>query len=213
MAQGRNQELEGGVELNYLAQKDTYLGKILNRIISAVNTTAKNASVSSVGLFPTPPKVDTINVAGTFSSDTNTITTTSEHLHWTMTHNQQVHKGTQYVSEIDTDPNFTQPHQVFHGSSRSGFLNLPAQDDNGGVQTYYLRSYAQTQGSNPSEPTVLGGLSNPTKIVLTGGSKMSLLSSKGSGTASQTGQQGGLGLGNVLTRPVPQPKRSIIQHS
>ena len=82
--QGINQQLEGGSELTYLSQKDTYLGKILRRIIGAINTTAQNASVSSVGLFPTPPKVDSINVAGTFSADTNTITTTSEHLHWTI---------------------------------------------------------------------------------------------------------------------------------
>jgi hypothetical protein len=213
MAQGTHAQLEGGAELNYLSQKDTYLGKILRRIIEAVNTTAKNASVSSVGLFPTPPKVDTINVAGTFSSDNNTITTTSEHLHWTLTHNQQVHKGVQYFSEIDTDPNFTQPHVIAHNTSRSGFLHLPALDDSGAVQPYYLRSYAQTQGSDPSEPTVLGGKSKPIQILLTGTSKMSLLSSKGSGTAQQTGQQGGKGLGDVLTRPVPQPKRSIIQHS
>jgi hypothetical protein len=46
--QGSNAVLEGGRELNYLNQKDTYLGAILQRIISAVNQTAKNATVSSV---------------------------------------------------------------------------------------------------------------------------------------------------------------------
>lgn len=212
MAQGQNQNLEGGAELEYLAQKDPFLGKILRRVISAINTTAKNANVAAIGLFPTPPQVDTVNVAGTFSSDTNTITTTSEHLHWTMEHNQQVHKGVQYFSEIDTDPNFTQPHVIPHNSSRTGLKNLPALDDNGAQNVYYLRSYAQYHGSDPSEPTVVGGKSNPTKIVLTGTSKMSLLPSKGSGTAASSGQQGGKGLGDVLTRPAPAPKRSIIQH-
>jgi hypothetical protein len=212
MAQGKNQQLEGGSELTYLSQKDAFLGKILRRIIEAVNTTANNAAVSSVGLFPTPPKVDSINVAGTFSSNTNIITTTSEHLHWTLEHNQQVHKGTQYFTEIDTSPNFTQPHVVPHNGSRSGFLHLPALDNNGAPVTYYMRSYPQTQGSDPSEPTVLGGLSNPTGIQLTGTSKMSLLPSTGSGTASTTGQQGGKGLGDVLTRPAPAPKRNVVQH-
>lgn len=212
MGQGSNQELELGPELNYISQKDSFLGKLLRRIVEGVNTTAKNASVSSVGLFPTPPKVDTINVKGTFSADTNTITTTSEHLHWTLEHNQQIHKGIQYFSEIDTDPNFTQPHVIPHNSSRTGYKSLAALGDDGAPNVYYLRSYAQYHGSNPSDPTVLGGLSNPTKIVLTGNSQMSLLPSKGSGTASQTGQQGGKGLGDVLTRPVPQPKRSLTQH-
>jgi len=212
MAQGGNQQLEGGRELEYLAQKDTYLGNLLRKIISAVNTTARNASVSSVGLFPTPPKVDTINVAGTFSADTNTITTTSEHLHWTIEHNQQVHKGIQYFSEIDTDPNFTQPHVIPHNTSRTGYKSMAALDDNGAPNVYYLRSYAQYHGSDPSEPTVLGGMNNPTKIVLTGTSKLSLLPSKGSGTASTSGQQGGKGLGDVLTRPAPQTKRSVVQH-
>lgn len=212
MAQGINAQFEGGDELSYLAQKDTYLGKFLRRVVDAINTTAKNASVSAVGLFPTPPKVDSINVAGVFSASNNTITTTSEHLHWTLEHNQQTHKGIKYITEIDTTPGFTQPHQVFHDSSRSGFLSLPAQKDDGSPQLYYMRSYPQYHGSDPAAPTVLGGLSNPTAIVLTGSSKMSLLPSSGSGTASTTGQQGGKGLGDVLTRPSPATKRNVVQH-
>ena len=212
MANGANQQFEGGAELDFLSQKDTYLGKFLRRVVAAINTTAQNASVSSVGLFPTPPKVDSINVAGTFSASTNTITTTSELLHWTMVHNQQVHKGVRYFTEIDTNPNFTQPHVIDHGTSRSGFLHLPANDNNNAPISYYMRSYAQYHGSDPSEPTVVGGLSNPTQILLTGTSQMSLLPSLGSGTASQTGQQGGQGLGDVLTRPAPTTKRSVTQH-
>jgi hypothetical protein len=213
MGQGTNQELEGGRELDYLAQKDTYLGSMLRRIISAVNTTAKNASVSAIGLFPTPPKVDSIQVQGTFSANTNTVITPSEILHWTLTHNQQVHKGVRYFTEIDNSPNFLQPHVYDHGTSRTGFLPLPTMDGNGATQIYYMRSYVQYHGSDPAEPTVLGGLSNATKIVMTGSSKMSLLSSTGSGTAQPTGTQGAKGLGEVLTRPAPTAKRSVVQHS
>src|SRR5262249_26291990 len=137
MAQGTNQQLEGGKELTMLAQKNPYFGILIQRIIDAVNTTAKNASVSSVGLFPTPPKVDSINVQGTYSSDTNTVTTTSEHVHWTLEHNQEVHKGVKYFTEIDNDPNFSQPHVIDHGTSRSGFVSLPALDADGGQQVYY----------------------------------------------------------------------------
>lgn len=212
MAQGNQQDLQGGRELEYLSQKDSYLGSILRRIISAINTSARNAAVSPIGNYPAPPKVDSISVAGTFSSSSNTITTTSEHLHWVLTHNQSINKGINYITEIDSSPNFPQPHQIFHNGSRSGFLNLPALNTDGSPVLYYMRSYAQYPGSQPSEKTVLGGQSNPTAIVLTGTSKMSLLPSQGAGTASQTGQQGGLGFGNVLTRPAPQTKRSVVQH-
>lgn len=211
MAQGQNQNLEGGQELSYIAQRDSYLGSLLQRMISAVNTVAQNASVSAVGLFPKPPKIDAINVSGNYNQDTNTITTSSEVLHWTLTHNQQIHKGVRYFTEIDKDPNFTQPHVIDHGTSRTGFIQLPTQDSSGAQHVYYIRSYAQYHGSDPADHTTLGGASNPTAIVMTGTSQCDLLSSTGSGTASQTGQQGGKGLGTVLTRPAPGPKRSIFQ--
>jgi hypothetical protein len=208
MAFGINAELEYGRELPYLNQRDPYLGSILRRIIDAVNFTATNASVSSVGKLSPPPKVDSIQVQGTLSG--STITAPSEILHWILTHNQAVNKGIRYFSEIATDANFTQPHVVDHGTSRTGFLHLPTYLNDGSTrQTYYLRSYAQYHGSDPSETTVLGGLTGAIKIQMTGTSGTTLLSSTGSGTASPQGQQGGKGLGTVLTRPSPQPKRSV----
>ena len=206
--QGRNSILEGGQELTYVTQKDALHGSLLSRIIEAVNILAQNANVSAVGKLPPPAPVDSISVQGTPSG--NVITSPSEHLHFTLTHNAEVHKGARYISEIDTDPNFTQPHVVDHGASRSGFVHLPALDNDGNQQTYYLRSYVQYRGSDPSKPTVLGGLSGATAIQMTGTSKLSLLPSTGSGTASPTGTQGGKGLGDVLTRPAPRPKRSLV---
>jgi hypothetical protein len=212
MAQ-QHTNFEAGSELTYLSQKDAYLGKFLRRLVDAMNTSAQNAGVSAVGKFPTPPPVDTIDVQGTFSSNSNTITTPSEILHWTLTHNQQIHKGIKYFTEVDTDPSFSNPHVIDHGTSRSGFLTLPTMDNDGATQNYYMRSYAQYPGSDPSEKTILGGTNNPTAIVMTGTSKTSLLTSKGSGTAKADGQQGGQGLGKVLTRPATGPKRSVVQHS
>jgi len=115
----------------------------------------------------------------------------------------------QYIHEIATEPNFLAPHIVDGGSSRSGFVHLPALDNDGNPQTYYLRSYAQYHGSDAAKPTVLGGLESATQIQMTGTSKTSLLSSTGSGTASPSGTQGAKGLGDVLTRPAPAPKRSV----
>jgi hypothetical protein len=205
--QGEHAELQGGRELNFITNKDAYAGSLLTRIISAVNTLAKNAGVAAVGKVSPPPPVNRINVQGTLSGDT--VTCPSEVLHWTLDHNQAIAKGVNYFSEIDTDPSFPAPHVYDHGSSRSAFLTLPSHDNNNVQHTFYLRSYAQMPGSDPSAPTVHGNLGAPLKIKMTGTSKTSLLTSAGSGTASPNGQQGGHGLGKVLDRPAPGPKRNV----
>ena len=209
MSQSKFGLLFGGQELNKLNQKDSDLGTLFTRIINAVNNVAKNASIAAVGKLPSPPPVDGINVQGTLSTNGATLTAPSEMLHWTLTHNQAIQKGIQYITEIDTNPNFTQPHVYDHGASRSGFMFLPTKDSNNVTQTYYMRSYAQYHGSDPAKPTVFGGFNSATQIVMTGSSKTTLLPSTGSGTASPTGQQGAKGLGTVLNRPSPAPKRKV----
>lgn len=211
MAKGGKGVLSGGRELTHLTQKDAYLGSILQRMITAINHTANMNASSAVGKASPPNPIDSINVSGSMNPDTNTLTVNGEQLHFTLTHNQSVKKNVRYITEIDTDPNFLQPHVFDHGASRSGFINLPANDANNTPITYYKRSYAQYPGSDPSKPTVFGGKNGPTKILMTGSSKVSLLASKGSGTAATNGQQGGKGLGVVLTRPSPGPKRSVQQ--
>jgi hypothetical protein len=222
MANGENQKLDYGRELVYVDQHDQYLGRLLKRVIDGVNTLATNAGVSAVGKTAPPPKIDSITVQGTLAG--NTITCPSEILHHVLVHNQSVQKGIKYFSEIDTSPNFPQPHVIDHGTSRSSFLTLPTyssvanQTATPPVPTnYYLRSYAQGPGSDPCEPTVLGGLNGATVINMTPptgstGSVTPLLSSTGSGTAQSTGQQGGKGLGTVLQRPTPQAKRQLVKH-
>lgn len=209
MAKGKSIQLEGGRELSYLNQKDPYLGSILTRIIRGVNIVSTGLAVSPVGKLPPPAPVNDIQVSGEFDATTNTITTPSELLHFTLTHNSEVRKGVQYISEISTNPNFSQPHVIDHGASRSAFVNLPSQDNDGNQHEYYLRSYPQYHGSDPAPRTTLGGPYAATKIVMTGTSKTSLLASTGSGTAAPNGQQGGKGLGTVLKRPAPRPKRSV----
>jgi hypothetical protein len=210
MASGLNQNFQGGREINYLAQKDTYLGSFCSRVVDAINQLALNAGVTAVGKTSPPPKIDTINVQGTLVG--GVLTAPSEILHWTLTHNQALAKNIRYFSEIDTDSNFTQPHVVDHGTSRTGFLTLPTYSSAANMTatlptSYYLRSYAQMPGSDPCEPTVLGNLGGPTQIQMGGTSVTALLPSTGSGTAQSSGQQGGLGLGTVLRRPTTQPKR------
>lgn len=209
MSSGKNPILGGGRDLNSIFQKNHEIGYVLEDIIKAVNNLASNIGVSAVGKLAPPDPVDSIQVQGKMDSATNTVTASSEILHFTLGHNSAVKKGVQYISEIDTNPNFTQPHVLDHGASRSAFIQLPAKDSSGNPQTYYLRSYPQYHGSDPGKRTVLGGLNGATKIQMTGSSSMDLLPSTGSGTANQNGQQGGKGLGTVLQRPAPGPKRNV----
>src|SRR5271157_3247875 len=206
--QGRSAILEGSQELTAIQQKDFNNGNLLARIIDAVNGLARNVGVAAVGKLDPPTPIQSIQVSGTQNG--NVITCPSEILHLTLNHTQEVNKGVQYIHEISTEPSFLAPHIIDTGCSRSLFVHLPAQDNNGNPQPYYHRAYPQYPGSDPQKPTVLGGLANATQILMTGGStpsKTTLLSSTGSGTASATGTQGGHGLGKVLTRPAPAPKR------
>ena len=217
--QGENQQLAGGRELNYLAQKDSYLGSFLSRVVVAVNQLATNAGVAAVGKTSPPPKIDSIQVQGSLNG--GTIVCPSEILHHVLVHNQAVNKGVTYFSEVDTSPNFPNPHVISHGTSRSSFLSLPTYatataQANAQPTNYYLRSYAQNPGSDPSEPTVLGNIGGETAIQMTPltgttGSVTQLLPSTGSGTASPTGQQGGKGLGTVIKRQAPQAKRQLTR--
>jgi hypothetical protein len=211
MAKGS--KLDIGRELTYLTQRDPYLGAALQRIVDGVNSLARSSGNSPVGKLPPPDPINDITVQGTLDPSTNTLTAPSEILHFTLTHNAPVKKGIQYISEIDTDPNFPQPHVIDHGASRSAFVHLPEMDNDGKQQTYYLRSYAQYHGSDAQKPMVLGGTHAATKIVMNGGaltgSKTTLLGSTGSGTATPDGQQGGKGLGTILSRPGPGPKRNL----
>lgn len=211
MAQGVNQELQGGQELSYIAQKDAYLGTLFNRTISAINQLAKNVGVAAVGKVSPPHPIDTINVSGPTPVNGVMTIPNSEMLHWTIQHNASVNKNIHYFSEVDTSPSFTNPHVISHGTSRSGFLTLPTKNAAGDTtHTYYLRSYAQYQGSDANKPTVFGGLGGAIGIQMGGTSQTDILASTGSGTAAANGSQGGKGFGDVLTRPAPQPKRNTL---
>lgn len=207
--QGKLGQLEGGQELTIVTQRDFHNGTLLGRIIDAVNGLAQSVGTAASGKLPPPPPINSIQVAGTQVG--NTITCPSEILHWTLTHNGAVHKNVQYITEYATEPNFLAPHVFDHGCSRTGNLNLATLQSNGKTQnSYYIRSFAQYPGSDPQKPTVFGGLASATRIVMTGTSANTLLSSTGSGTASPKGTQGAQGLGVALTRPAPTPKRSVV---
>lgn len=174
-----------------LFSKDPTQANFLQEIIRSINNVAAGAGVAVSGDTTPPPPVNAL-----------TVKASGEMLHVTLSHAAQVSRSVEYYVEAHTDPSFTAPAVIEHfGPSRSKFMHLPTYGDSlpGGapppINKWYLRAYAQYPGSKPSAPTVLGGLNNPTPIVLTGTTKLSPLPSTGSGTASSTGQQGGSGRG------------------
>jgi len=202
----QSERLDGGRELEITRQKDALLGSLLQRTIDGVNRLAKNLGAGVIGPSAAPPPVDSTQVKGTLAG--NVLTVPGEILHWVHTHNTPLQRGIQYVTEIATDPNFSNPHPIDTGSSRSGFVQLPTKDDTSTPVGYYLRVTPQYHGSRPAKPTVFGGLQGPTKIVMSGSTSMSLLTSQSAGTAMPG--QGGQGIGAVQARgAVGGPKRKL----
>lgn len=198
--------LDGGRELSKIKVERPLDGSLWQRTIDAINRLAKNAGVGAVGELPAPPPIDGIEVKGVFSG--NTLTVPGEILHWTIQHNSPIQRGIQYITEIDTDPSFSNPHSFDHGASRSGFAMLPTLDDNGNPATYYMRSIAQYHGSAPAPPTVHGGILGPIGIQMSGTTQMSLLPSQTAGTAKPG--QGGQGLGKVSSRSQVSPTKRVL---
>lgn len=206
MSQGNR--LDGGRELEILRQHAPLVGSLITRVINGINQLAKNIGAGSMGELEAPAPVDSTSVSGSYNSGTNTTTVNGEVLHFVHTHNAPVSRNIKYITEIDTDPGFPNPHPIKETSSRSGFTFLPTKDASANVHTYYLRVTTQYSGSVPSAPIVFGGAANPTKIVMTGSSQVDLLSSQSGGTARPG--QGGKGLGPIPARPgVGGPKRNL----
>lgn len=192
-------DLAGDSNLDEIEAMWPRLGQWLrSNMIPAINNIGKQIAVSPVGALSPPdaPQSLAVKVSG-------------EYAHVSITDNAKLQKGVQYFTEVSTSPSFSQPIVIHHGASRTSHpFPLPTNNDGGEPQTYYFRSYKQYHGSDPSAHVVYGG-QQPIGVTMTGTTNMTLLPSTGSGTASGDGQQGGSGLGRVILRPTPQPKRSV----
>lgn len=166
-------------------------GRLLQSIIDGVNTLADNTASSAVGRLPAPPQIGGL---------TAKVSSNGELVHFQISDAGQVHQGIRYFTEISNNQNFSSPIVIDHGSSRTSHpIMLPTFNDAGGSQNWYARSYSQLPGSDPSAPVVYGGKS-PIAFTMNGSTHLTLLPSTGSGTASNSGQQGGSGLGKTLRR-------------
>lgn len=174
-----------------------YFASLLRKVEDAVNGIGKSIGVNPTGTMPAPQPIHAVNVK----------TSSDGYVHATITDNNAISKNLQYFLEVDTDPAFGKPHVIDLGASRSALpFKLPALNDTGGAQNFYVRGYSQPHGGPAGKKVNYGG-TTPTAITPGGTTQMSLLSSTGSGTASPFGTQGGQGLGTVLNRPAVGPKR------
>lgn len=186
--------VEGGRELSQVEQRDPLLGSLLRRFMNGINTLSTNSGISATGSTAAPKSPDSVNAS-----------VMGDYLHISVSHGGQINRGVRYFSEISAnDPTFSSPIVHDHGTSRTPPpFPLPTKSASSGNPThnYYLQTYAQYPGSQPSEPTVYGGnKSAPVAIQMGGTTIGDLLPSNGSGTASNSGQQAGSGLGKVQKR-------------
>ena len=158
---------------------------MMRKVVKAINQTATVLGVdsSSHASPPDPPRaIDVKANNGT--------------VHVTLTDHSQRGRALNYFVEHDTDPAFPNPHVLHLVASRGAFIPLPAKDDNGNPQNWYFRGYSMYPGSQKrSDHVVLGGFATPTPVAVGGSTQFTPLPSKGAGTASTTGQQGGQGFG------------------
>ncbi len=192
--------LPGNDLLTQIENDNPKLGQYLRQyLIPAVQTTASNAAVSPHGNIAAPQQIQgvSVKIAG-------------EMMHVAISDSAPLQKGVNYFTEVSAnDPSFRQPLVINHGPSRTSHpFPLPTQDDGGTNISWYVRSYHQYAGSAPSAPVVYGGTS-PTPITMAGTTKLTLLPSTGSGTASGNGTQAGSGFGKSLVRLQSGAKRVV----
>jgi hypothetical protein len=192
-------DLKGGQLLSEIENVWPKLGVFLRQtVLPGITAVAQNAAVAADGEIAAPGAPASVNVK-----------VSGEIAHVTISDAQPLQRGAQYHVELSAnDASFAQPHVEHLGSSRGRFVTLPTNDDAGAPIQWRARAYAQYQGSQPGAATYFGG-SAPTAFTMAGATNLTPLPSTGSGTASNSGQQGGWGLGKVLFRPAPAAKRAV----
>ena len=157
---------------------------MLRKIVEAINQTANVLGVDSTAMRSAPAPPQGINVKAA-----------SGLVHVTITDHSQRGRSLNYFLEHDTDPAFPNPHVVHLVASRGAFLTLPAKNDSAVAQPWYFRAYSMYPGSQKRSNHVVFGGVVPTPVSVGGTVALTPLTSTGSGTASTTGQQGGVGFG------------------
>jgi len=170
--------------IDFIRVTNPKIAEALDSVKQAIDNIALKTNVDSLGnQIAAPPIIGMLSVTaagGVFDA--------------VITDAGTISKDIIYFLEYSVNANFTQPHVIQLNSSRTwrGFL---------GSGTLFWRGYSQYRGSLPSAPVNFGA---PTGVV--GGGAIAgpaIQASTGSGTASNTGEQGGQGLGTSDTRINP----------
>jgi hypothetical protein len=166
-----------------------FLANGLQRVQDAINQLGTHTGTDPTGILPAPPPIQKLDVKAANGL-----------VHAVITDSSPNSKPLHNFIEYDTSPNFSQPHVIHLGASRSmPPMTLPALNDSSAPQSWHFRAYSQYPGSQPGKKVNFGG-ETPTPVSVGGTQAMTLLASTGSGTASPDGQQGGSGFGKTLTR-------------
>jgi len=177
--------LSGGRVLTEWQQEESAKGNLIGKIIDSVNGLARNVAASAVGRSSAPPPINGINVK-----------TSGEYAHITIDHAGEIQQGCHYFVEVANNEGFANAHPIHFGTSRTRDpIFLPAKDDAGNPQKWYVRGYAQYPSSSPSAP-----VSYHSAVTTSGTTQLSLLPSTGSGTAKANGSQPGWGFGKIQVR-------------
>lgn len=175
-----------------------YLSDGLLTIQQGLNQLANTLGASPNGTLDPPAPIQGLTV----KTDGN------GNVHAVINDNSQMQKNLHYFVEYATDPSFSGAHVEHIGVSRTlKPFPLPNFDDNGNQQTFYFRAYSQYPGGNPGVKVNFGG-KTASGVQPGGTAQMTLLSSTGSGTAANTGQQPGVGFGKVQVRTATTVKRT-----
>jgi hypothetical protein len=167
----------------HVQQKDPLLAQALDSIVAQIQSIATQTVATINGVTPAPPIITALSVlasSGIFDIQ--------------IQDNAPVHRGINYFVEYSTTPNFVQPHVIDLGASRSYRATW-------GNQTLYFRAYSQYSTSPPSPTVYFGSEAVPTAVVGGGSAGPTPQASTGSGTAPNTGLQGGAGYGHIIVRP------------
>ena len=172
-----------------------FLGQALQKLQDGANQLGENLGADPTQTVPAPPPIQGLTVK----------TDGSGNVHAVINDSSDIQRGIHYFLEVQQLPTsapltFSQPHVVQLGASRSMLPTpLPAQDDNGNPVHYIFQGYSQYPGGLPGPKVRFGGIT-PTPVLPGGTGRATLLPSTGSGTALNSGEQSGYGLGKNLFR-------------
>ena len=175
-------QLDGGGNQAEVSSKDPRHAQVHQDIIDAVNRLATAIGASPTGEIPAPKAPDAVDVK-----------VSGELVHVSISHSGPIQRGINYFTEVSAnDPAFGAPIVIHHGTSRTPPpFTLPTYLDGGATKVKYsIRSFAQHPGGAPSGKTLAAA-----PVEMGGTTQMTLLPSRGSGTAPNNGQSAGQGFG------------------